>query len=76
MGKTDISNQIEYYICCVGAFAKRFSISNVEAFRYLSQLGGMNFLYRNYEIEHTQSIEDAVEDIATICMRHGGALLV
>ena len=34
------------------------------------------FLDKHYEAEHTLSIDDAVEDIAVICHRHGGALVL
>ncbi|MBP3755856.1 MAG: DUF3791 domain-containing protein, partial [Prevotella sp.] len=35
---------------------------------------GMDFLYRFYEAEHTQSIDDAIDDLILICKRNGGAL--
>ena len=55
------SNIIEYLVCVIGAFAQHFSLTNAKAYQY-------------YGVEHTQSIEDAVEDITIICNRHGGAL--
>lgn len=76
MSVQEKSNRIEYFICCIGAFAKRFAISNAEAYRYLASLGGLYYLYGNYDYVHTQSIETAVEDMGRICMRQGGALLV
>jgi len=76
MTEQETNNRIDYFICCIGAFAKRFSITNSEAYRYLISLGGLRYLYDNYEYEHTQSIESAIEDMSRICMRHGGALLV
>jgi len=68
------NNILEYIICCVGAFAEHFSITNAQAYRYLSNYKALAFLLENYDVEHTQSIEDAVEDCARICQRHGGAL--
>lgn len=68
------SEILEYIICCVGAFAERFSISNSQAYNYLHQYQGLAFLYKHYKIEHTFSIDDAVEDCARICSRNGGAL--
>ena len=76
MTKREEHNRIEYFVCCIGAFAKRFAISNSEAYMYLLSFDGMKYLYNNYQYEHTQSIETAVEDMARICMRHGGALLL
>ena len=68
------SNIIEYLICVIGAFARQFSLTNAKAYQYLRQYKGLEFLTKHYGVEHTQSIEDAVEDITVICNRHGGAL--
>ena len=70
------SNIIEYLTCVIGAFARQFSLTNANAYRYLRQYKGLDFLIRHYTVEHTQSIEDAVEDITLICNRHGGALVL
>ncbi len=67
-------NTINYLVCCIGAFAQRFSLSNRQAYQYLHQYQGLQFLIDFYDVEHTQSIDDAVEDCARICHRHGGAL--
>ena len=58
------SNIVEYLVCVIGAFAKQF------------QYKGLDFLTKHYGVEHTQSIEDAVEDITIVCNRHGGALVL
>ena len=68
------SNIIEYIICVIGSFACQFSLTNAKAYEYLRKYKGLEFLNKHYGIEHTQSIEDAVEDITIICNRHGGAL--
>lgn len=68
------ANVIEYLVCVIGAFARQFSLTNAQAYKYLRQYEGLAFLMKHYGVEHTLSIEDAVEDIAIICNRHGGAL--
>lgn len=70
------TNMIEYLVCVIGAFARQFSLTNAKAYQYLRQYKGLDFLTKHYGVEHTQSIEDAVEDIAIICNRHGGALVL
>ena len=65
-------NIIDYMVSCVGAFALRFAMTNQLAYSYLNKYQGLSFLYECYNVEHTQSIEDAVEDITRICLRHGG----
>ena len=35
MDKKEIFNRIEYVVACVGAFAQRFNLSNMQAYAYL-----------------------------------------
>ena len=65
---------LEYLICVIGAFARRFALTNASSYRYLQEFKGLDFLVKHYEAEHTLSIDDAVDDLAVICHRHGGAL--
>lgn len=74
MEKREIYNRIEYVISCVGAFAQRYSLSNSQAYAYLRRYMGIDFLLDCYAAEHTLSIEDAVEDLQTLCYNHGGRL--
>ena len=75
MSERELSNRIEYMICCIGAFVERFSLSNSQAYKYLKRFDGLDFLDQHYHIEHTFSIDDAVDDLAIICNRNGGALI-
>jgi len=72
MEQQETSNKLEYIICCVGAFAGRFNLSNAQAYAYLRRFGGIDFLIDCYAAEHTLSIDDAVEDLAAICIKKGG----
>ena len=66
--------QIPYTNACIRAFGRRFNISTKEAFMYLHKFGGISFLVEYYEIEHLQSIEDAVDDLIIYCRNNGGHL--
>jgi len=68
-------NIIEYVVCCVGAFAKRFKLTNAQAYAYLRRFNGIDFLINCYAAEHTLSIEDAIEDLTTVCHKHGGRIV-
>ena len=68
-------NQIEYLIVCIAAFAKRFNLSQSQAYSYLKRFTGIDFLIDCYDIEHTLSIENAVEDLQQLCYNHGGKIL-
>ena len=68
------SNRIAYLVACVGAFAERHGLSNQSSYQYLRLYKGTDFLRDYYDIEHTFSIDEAVEDLTVICQRNGGAL--
>lgn len=67
-------NTINYIVACIEEFSERFKISSRDAFNYLDKFGGIMFLIENYEIEHTLSIDEAIEDITIICKNNGGSL--
>ena len=66
--------QIPYTNACIRAFGRRFAISTKEAYQYLRKYQGIGFLVEFYEIEHLQSIEDAVDDLILFCQNNGGYL--
>ena len=74
MNKNDVTNKIEYVVCCVGAFAAKFSLTNSQGYAYLRRFSGIDFLIDCYAAEHTLSIEDAVNDLTVICPKKGGNL--
>lgn len=75
MDRNETSNKIEYIICCVGAFAKKYRLSNAQAYSYLNRYEGIDFLYDCYGAEHTLSIDDAVSDIQMLCYNNGGQII-
>ena len=66
--------QIPYTNACIRAFGRRFHLPTKEAFMYLLRFKGVAFLVDFYEIEHLQSIEDAVDDLIVCCQNNGGYL--
>lgn len=76
MGKDrELNNKIDYFVGCISEFAKKFSLNMYQSYSYLYRFQGIDFLLRNYEAEHTLSIDDAVDDLTNICHRYGGALI-
>lgn len=63
---------INYIVICISEFAKQKSISTKDAYNYLKEYKGLEFLDECYEAEHTLSLDDAVEDLTIICKRNGG----
>ena len=65
-------NRINYTVACINEFARRKRIHPSEAFLYLYQYQGISFLSDCYDIEHTLSLDDAIDDLETICRKNGG----
>lgn len=66
--------QIPYTNACIRKFAERFGLPVKSAFQYLYRFKGIQFLDEFYQIEHLQSIDDAVDDLIALCQKNGGAL--
>lgn len=69
---SELKKQINYAVVCVNEFAKAYNLTAKSAFQYLYQNKAIEFIKENYEIEHTLSIADAIEDMGMICRNNGG----
>ena len=72
--KVRIEDKIAYIIAVVNEFAVRFSLNPQQAYRYLNRFKGIDFLDEFYNVEHTLSFDDVVDDLAILCRKKGGAL--
>lgn len=66
--------QLNYTIACIHEFAKKNSMSQQAAFHYLRKYQGIAFLSEFYDVEHTLSIDDALEDMTMVCRQNGGTI--
>ena len=66
--------RIHYYVLCVGAFAREKNITHKDAFNYLYEYKGIEFLIDCYDAEHTLSLDNAVEDLTLVCSNNGGTI--
>lgn len=66
---------IPYCNMIIRHFARRFQLSVQQAFRYLYNFKGIHFLNDYYDVEHTLSIEDTLDDLVAICRKNGGKLV-
>ena len=69
---SELKKKINYTVVCVNEFANKFHITSKEAFIYLYNYKGIEFIKENYDIEHTLSLDDAVEDLTMVCRSKGG----
>ena len=65
---------VNWVVVCVNEFAYYFSFDVKTAFKHLYNYGGIDFLNEYYEIEHTLSFDEIIEDLRLICKNNGGEL--
>ena len=65
---------MEYIIALVNEFAKKFNLSDKQAFNYIRNHQGVTFIGDNYGIIHTLDFQEAVESVALFCRKTGGLL--
>lgn len=71
--KTD-KKIIDYVMTAIIEFARRHSLTIREASNYLNRFKGIDFLTESYDVEHTLSFNDCVDDLTVICQNNGGAI--
>ena len=64
----------EYIVALIAAFASHYSMTEVEAYRYLNRYGAIKLAHDFYDVMHTQSFDDMVQSMASYCRRKGGYL--
>ena len=69
-----VIDKIEYLILLVSEFASRSNLSEVQAYRYLSQYGALALCEKHYNIMHTLLVEDNMQTLQSYCQRKGGTL--
>ncbi len=70
----NLRKKINYTVVCINEFAEKNSMDPRAAFLYLYDHKGIEFLDEHYDVEHTLSLEDAIDDLTLICSQNGGGL--
>ena len=70
----DIRNKAEFLTMMVDALSKRKGFSRQQAYRYLRNFKGIDFLDRHYDIMHTLDFDEALSSLLLFCRRQGGAI--
>ena len=69
---SELKKKINYTVVCVNEFANKFHITSKEAFIYLYDYKGIEFIKEHYDVEHTLSLDTAIEDLTMVCRNNGG----
>lgn len=72
--KYNVRDIIEYTVALVNEFAKIYSLSEEQAYRYIRNHKGLKFIEDNYGIIHTLDFNEAVEGLTLFCRKGGGKL--
>ncbi len=67
-------NVLNYIVVCISEFASRYKMHTRDAYIFLSRNKGLEFLREFYDVEHTLSFDDVMEDLTAICQKNGGVL--
>lgn len=67
-------NLIDYIVVCISEFANRYKMDMRDSYIYLSRNKGLEFLKEFYDVEHTLSFEDVLDDLTVICRKNGGEI--
>jgi hypothetical protein len=68
----ETQNKVNFMAFIIQEFAMAFKMRGPDAYRYLKQYGGMDFLNECWWALHTDNPIYAVDDLYTICYRNGG----
>ena len=63
--------KIGFTVACVNEFARKYNLSEQEAFQYFFRFKGIDFIKENYDVEHILDFETILEDLGMICRRNG-----
>lgn len=67
-------NTLDFLIALVAEFATRFGITQDKAYNYIRDFKGLEFYFQHYNVLHTLSFDDNVDNLAQVCANNGGTL--
>lgn len=65
-------NLLNYVVVCISEFASRYKMHMKDAYIYLVQNKGIDFLKEFYDVEHTLPFDEVLDDLTKICEKNGG----
>ncbi len=69
-----IRDKIEYFLMLLNLFARKFNLTPIEAYQYISSHQGVEYVEQHYNILHTLSFADMVDSLVVFCKKNGGEL--
>ncbi len=72
--KYNIRDIFEYTFILIDLFARKFSLTEAQAYRYLKAHKGISFIEEHYGILHTLDFPEVIDGLSLYCKKAGGAL--
>lgn len=66
MTSVSVKDKIEFIVALVSDFAKKYSLSTTQAFNYLDRFNAISHLDQHYNIAHTLSFSEIIDDLLCI----------
>lgn len=63
-----------FLVALVAELAAHLGISQTEAYNYIRDYQGLEYYFKHYNILHTLSFDENVEDLLQVCANNGGQL--
>ncbi|GHV48434.1 hypothetical protein FACS1894181_04130 [Bacteroidia bacterium] len=68
----ETSDKVSFITFIIPAFADAYKMPMPDAYRYLKEYGGLDFLHEHWWALHTDNKYYALDDIREICYQNGG----
>jgi hypothetical protein len=68
----EASDKVSYITFIIPEFANAYKMSMPDAYRYLKQYGGLDFLYEHWWALHIDNEYWALHDLCHVCHENGG----
>lgn len=67
-------NILDFLVALVAEFSARFGISQDVAYNYIREHKGLDYYFKHYNVLHTLSFDENVDDLIQVCAKNGGTL--
>ncbi len=72
--KYNIRDIFEYTFMLINLFARKFDLTEAQAYRYLKANNGISFIEEHYGILHTLDFPEVIDGLSQYCKKSGGLL--
>jgi hypothetical protein len=66
------SDKVSFVTFIIIEFAEAFKMKKTDAYHYLRQYGGLDFLFKHWWAMHTDDKYFALRDLYDVCLENGG----